>query len=104
TMLASQKIDTSSSPLCAAYTATPAVDACVITGHPTTIPPGTTGSVVGARRLTLFATGSITTSGVLDAAGHGKASGPAGGVDPCGANVIDPTSGAPGGGGWGGRA
>ena len=108
------QIDTSISPLCVPYTATPNIDACVITGQSITIPGGNTISVVsgnitvdgksvtGTKRLILLATESITISGVLDAAGHGKTSGPAGSAGPCGAGTKNPTRGFQGGGGWGG--
>jgi len=97
------KIDTTNSPLCAAYKSTPSSsDACVITGRSITLPSGSTTSLVGNRQLVLFATGSITIAGVLDAAGHGRTSGPAGEVGPCGIGAKNPTRGAQGGGGWGG--
>ena len=98
-----QNINTTNSPLCAAYTATPSTTgACVITGQSITIPSGATVSVTGNRQLILFSTGSIRISGTLDAAGHGRTSGPFGDAGPCGAGAKNPTSGKQGGGGWGG--
>lgn len=104
--LTTQKIDTTNSMLCTAYTSMPDTpDACVIAGQSIAIPTGNTVSVVGNRRLILLATGatgSITITGVLDTAGHGKTSGPAGSVGPCGTGAQKPTTGTQGGGGWGG--
>jgi hypothetical protein len=104
--LTTQTIDTTNSKLCTAYTSMPNTpDACVIAGQSITILTGNTVTVIGNRRLILLATdaaGSITITGVLDAAGHGKTSGPAGSVGPCGVGVTNPTRGFQGGGGWGG--
>jgi hypothetical protein len=105
--LTTQKIDTTNSALCAAYTSTPNTpDACVIAGQSITIPSNNLVTVVGNRKLILISTGStgsITIAGTLDAAGHGRTSGPAGSLGPCGVGAKNPTRGTPaGGGGWGG--
>lgn len=73
----------------------------MIAGQAITIPSGNTVTVVGNRQLILLSTGSITISGTLDAAGHGRTSGPAGDVGPCGAGAKNPTTGTPSGGGGG---
>jgi len=102
--LTTQKIDTTNSTLCAAYSSQSTPDACVIAGKSITIPTGSTVTVVGNRKLILLATdptGSITISGTLDAAGHGKTSGP-GSTGPCGAGAKSPTRNKTGGGGYGG--
>src|SRR5262249_15954652 len=65
--LNSQTIDTSLSPQCRPYTATPAVDACVIAGQSIAVPANDTVSVVGGRPLVLLSSGAITITGVLDA-------------------------------------
>ena len=102
-VMLTQNIDTTNSPLCAAYIATPSTaGACVITGQSITIPSGATVGVTGNRQLILFSTGPITISGTLDAAGHGRTSGPFGDEGPCGAGAKNPTTGQQGGGGWGG--
>lgn len=102
--LAAQTIDTGSSLLCAAYTSTPAIDACVITGQSILVPSGAAVTVMGKKPLMLLSSGSITISGVLDAASHrGKPSGPAADAGPCPTTgFTNPTRSAQGGGGWGG--
>jgi hypothetical protein len=68
-------VDTTNSPMCAAYTAKynggqgAAEDqACVIAGLSITIPGGKTVNVTGNRKLILYATtGAITIAGTLDA-------------------------------------
>ncbi|HET7503063.1 MAG TPA: hypothetical protein VFK02_18710 [Kofleriaceae bacterium] len=104
TQQANPSIDTGTSSLCVPYTSTPHVDACVITGQSITIPPGNTISVIGRRPLILFATGSITISGVLDAASHqGGASGPGNNLGCPTTGFTNPADGGiTGGGGWGG--
>jgi len=81
--LLTRTIDTSQRTApCVAYTTTPAIDACVIAGESITIPGNHTITVIGTRPLILFATGSITLSGLLDASSHREATGP--GADPAG--------------------
>jgi hypothetical protein len=100
-VLAAQTINTDNSSLCAAYTATPALDACVITATSIAL-PGNAVTVTGHRPLILFSTGVLTISGVLDAASHAALVGPAGDVGPCATNFANPTTSLQGGGGWGG--
>lgn len=103
--LATQMIDTSdpTSGMCLPYVASPTVDACVIAAQTITIASGNTVSVTGRRRLILFAAGSITLAGVLDAASHrGGRTGPAADTGPCPTSVTPPTVAGQGGGGWGG--
>ncbi|MGH9884660.1 MAG: hypothetical protein ACREBE_03980, partial [bacterium] len=100
--LTTQELDTSTSTRCQPYTATPPVDACVITGQSITIPSGNTITVTGGNRLILFATGEISIAGTLDASGRRDASGPAADTGPCQPNFVDAESGGVGGGGWGG--
>jgi len=98
-------IDTSTSALCAAAALTPAIDACVVAGTSVSIPGGLAVRVTGNRPLILLATGSLTISGVLDAASHlGNATGPGADLGPCLTTVTNPTVGASGdgGGGFGG--
>lgn len=101
-MLMAGRLDTQQSLLCAPYTATPMVSACVVAAQSITIPPGNTVSVSGDRPLVLFSTGSITISGVLDGASRGSSPGPAADTGPCQTNFTDPTTGTQGGGSWGG--
>ncbi|HEU4729863.1 MAG TPA: hypothetical protein VFT22_18330 [Kofleriaceae bacterium] len=99
---ANMTIDTGTSALCAPYTSEPHVDACVITGQSITLSGGTV-SVSGRRPLILFSTGSITISGVLDAASHPTKDGPGADADCPSAGFTNPTDGGfQGGGGWGG--
>ncbi|HEY0992434.1 MAG TPA: hypothetical protein VGD80_35520, partial [Kofleriaceae bacterium] len=100
--LMTQPLDTSTSTLCQPYTATPHVDACVITGQSITIPSNNTVSATGGKRLVLFSTGAITIAGVLDASSHGGTTGPAADTGPCQSNFTDARNGTGGGGGWGG--
>ncbi|HSS01497.1 MAG TPA: hypothetical protein VLM79_30770 [Kofleriaceae bacterium] len=100
--LTTQELDTSTSARCQPYTATPPVDACVVTGPSITIPSGNTITVTGGRRLILFATGEITIAGTLDVSSRRDGSGPAADSGPCQTNFVDAESGGVGGGGWGG--
>jgi len=103
--LTTQAIDTSTSPLCGTAQLTPAIDACVIAGTSVVIPGGETVRVTGSRPLILLATGSLTLSGVVDAASHrGGTTGPGAELGPCSTTIKNPTVGASGdgGGGWGG--
>jgi hypothetical protein len=97
-------IDTGTSKLCVPYTATPAIDACVISGQSIAIAGGTTVAVTGRKPLILLATDGITISGTLDAASHpGQPGGPGADAGPCPAiGFTNPTHGGQGGGGWGG--
>jgi hypothetical protein len=97
--LSTQMINTDTSALCAAYTATPAVDACVVTGSSIAV-SGNPVSVIGHRPLILFSTGTLTISGVLDAASHAASIGPAADVGPCATDFTNPSTGLQGGGGW----
>jgi hypothetical protein len=101
--LLTQTIDTTSSPLCAAYTSIRATEACVIAGQSISIPAGSTVTVIGSKKLILLSGSSITISGVLDAASHqGKPSGPAADAGPCPTTgFTSPAQGVQGGGGWG---
>jgi hypothetical protein len=99
--LSTQRIDTASSSMCATYTSTPMIDACVIAGAPIAIASGTTVTVVGPRPLILLSTSDITISGTLDAASHLDRTGPAADTGPCATNFINPTTNGSGG-GWGG--
>src|SRR5882672_9343714 len=92
--LMTQGLDTSSSTRCRPYTATPDVDACVITGQSIVIPSGNSVTVTGGKRLILFATGSLAISGALDASSDRDASGPAADTGPCQTNFVDATGGA----------
>jgi hypothetical protein len=107
--------DTSASSAClpaAAYTATPAINACVIAGQTISIPDKQTVTVFGTRPLILLAADSITITGTLDAASHigstsgaGANVGPAADLGPCSTTFTNPTAGAmrgDGGGGFGG--
>jgi len=98
----SKSIDTATSDQCAPYTATPAIDACVVTGK--SINVTATIAVTGNKPLIVFSTDGITISGVLDAASHqGGARGPAADAGPCpSTGFINPTTNFQGGGGWGG--
>jgi hypothetical protein len=107
-MLTTRTIDTSRmtapSP-CVAYSAIPAVDACVIAGSSITIPGNHTVTVIGDRPLILFATGSITISGVLDGSSHRQGTtGPGADTGPCSTHIMIPSAGSvgDGGGGFGG--
>jgi hypothetical protein len=101
-MLMTQTLDTVTSTLCRPYTATPDIDACVITGQSITVPGNNTVTATGGKRLVLFSTGGITISGTLDASSHDGATGPAADSGPCQSTFTDATGGALGGGGWGG--
>src|SRR5216117_3580302 len=91
-----QDLDTSTSARCQPYTATPAVDACVVTGQSITIPSGNTITVTGGKRLILFATDEITIAGTLDASSRRDAPGPAADSGPCGTDFVDAQSGGVG--------
>ena len=59
-VMLTQNIDTTNSPKCAAYIATPSTaGACVITGQSITIPSGATVGVTGNRQLILSSTGGL---------------------------------------------
>jgi len=101
--LMTQQIDTTTSPLCAAYSATPEVDACVIAGSSITVPAGAIVRVTGAKPLILVAT-TIAIAGTLDVASHRIGLiGPGADVGPCVTDFVNPTAPMGGsGGGWGG--
>ena len=98
-------LDTGNSLLCAVYTSTPAVTACVIAGTSITLPAGVKLTVFGSKPLILLAD-TVRIAGTLDAASHrGAANGPGADLGPCATNVTNPDVGnghADGGGGWGG--
>ncbi len=101
--LTTQRIDTSTSPLCGPYTASRAVNACVIVGESITIPGNSTVTVVGGKRLILLATQSMTIDGTLDASSRRTAPGPAADSGPCQTTFTNAMDGGfGGGGGWGG--
>jgi hypothetical protein len=101
-ILTTQTLNTATSPLCAGYQSTPALDACVIAGSAITIPGNTTVTVTGARPLVLVSTGAITISGTLDAASHRNGTtGPAADLGSCLTNPTLPTVGPRGDGGGG---
>jgi hypothetical protein len=101
--LMTQPISTSSSTLCTPYTATPAVDACVIAGQTISLPSGNIVTVTGTKRLILIAADSLTITGTLDASSRrGLPGGPAADTGPCAVGAIAPTTNMQGGGGWGG--
>jgi hypothetical protein len=103
--LTTQPIDTSDASAatkCLRYTATPAVDACVIAAQTITIPGGNTVAVIGTRPLILLARDSLTITGVLDASSRRARRGPASDGGPCPMNFTNPTFSGQGGGGWGG--
>lgn len=101
-MVMAGRLDTSRSLLCAPYTATPMISACVVAAQSITIPTGNIVGVSGDRPLILFSTGSITIAGALDVSSRGSATGPAADTGPCQDDFIAPTTGTQGGGGWGG--
>ncbi|MEO7729656.1 MAG: hypothetical protein ABIY55_01700, partial [Kofleriaceae bacterium] len=96
--LSTQRIDTGSSPMCAAYTSMPAIDACVITGAQLVIPEHIVVTVVGRRPLILLSTRDITITGTLDAASHADRTGPAADTGPCATDAASPTTNGSGGG------
>ena len=101
--LMTQPIGTSSSTLCVPYTATPAVDACVIAGQTISLPTGNIVTVTGSKRLILIAADSLSIAGTLDGSSRrGLPSGPAADTGPCPSTATPPTTNMQGGGGWGG--
>ena len=96
--LSTQRIDTGSSPMCAHYTSTPVIDACVITGAQLVIPDHIVVTVVGRRPLILLSTRDITITGTLDAGSHADRTGPAADTGPCATNFTSPVVNRSGGG------
>jgi len=102
--LNTQRIDTTSSPMCAQALTTPATDACVIVGAKLTIPEDSTITVVGSRPLVLLSTRELTVAGTLDVSSDAGRIGPAADTGPCAtdANNATPESGGGFGGSFGG--
>src|ERR1043165_6172944 len=63
--LMTQSINTGTSTLCIEYTATPAVDACVIAGQMISLPSNNTVTVTGTKRLILIASDALSIAGTL---------------------------------------
>lgn len=103
--LATQKIDTTSSPMCAAYNGT-TLSLCVVSAQSIELAEGATLTVSGNRPLVLLSTSTITIDGTIDAASHRTRDrdvlGPGADMGPCGVNAKESTQGFQGGGGYGG--
>lgn len=97
------ELNTETSTFCMPYTATPAVDACVVVADTVTLPTGSL-RVTGRRKLIILSTRKnlLQINSTIDVASHADSPGPASGVDACSPAASTPITDVQGGGGFGG--